>query len=45
MRLRRGVAQIFAAMVGQRVDSDQLVSANPLANRSDEKRAPDGPGL
>jgi integrase len=31
------VAQIFAAVVDQPVDSDQLVSANPLADRSDEK--------
>ena len=37
------VAQIFAAVVDQPVDSDQLVLANPLANRPDEKPAPDGP--
>jgi integrase len=31
------VAQIFAAVVDQPVDSDQLVLANPLANRPDAK--------
>lgn len=29
------VAQIFAAVVDQPVDSDRLVLANPLANRPD----------
>jgi integrase len=33
------VAQIFAAVVDQPVDPDQLVLANPLANRPDEKLA------
>ncbi|MFC5984779.1 tyrosine-type recombinase/integrase [Knoellia sp. GCM10027209] len=33
------VAQIFGAVV----DSDQLVLANPLANRPDEKPAAEGP--
>lgn len=31
------VAQIFAAVVDQPVDADQLVSANPLVDRPDEK--------
>lgn len=31
------VAQIFAAVVDQTVDSDQLVLANRLADRPDEK--------
>ncbi|SES46310.1 hypothetical protein SAMN05216199_3935 [Pedococcus cremeus] len=37
------VAQIFAAVVDQPFDSDQLVLANPLENRPDEKPSPDGP--
>lgn len=37
------VAQIFAAVVDRPVDSDQLVLANPLANRPDEASAPDSP--
>jgi hypothetical protein len=37
------VAQIFAAVVDQPVDSDQLALANPLANQPDEASAPDGP--
>jgi hypothetical protein len=37
------VAQSFAAAVDQPVDSDQLVSANPLANRSDDAPARDVP--
>ena len=31
------VAQIFAAVVDQPADSDQLVLASPLANRPDEE--------
>jgi hypothetical protein len=31
------VASIFAAMVDQPGDSDQVVLADPLANRPDEK--------
>jgi hypothetical protein len=37
------VAQIFAAVVDQPVDSDQLVLANPLAIRSADAPAQDGP--
>ncbi len=35
------VAQIFAAVVDQPVDSDQLVLASPLANRPDGVPAPE----
>ena len=36
------VAQIFAAVVDQPVDSDQLVLANPLANRAPEESKQEG---